>query len=57
MDDDCSHEQSKVLQTRRIRGYVWRQRECKDCGHRWGTYEVPAENVEFVELEDGASIH
>lgn len=54
---DCEHEKSKVLQTRNVRGYVWRQRECKDCGHRWGTFEVPAENVEFVELEDGASIH
>lgn len=52
MTDDCEHEKSRVLQTRNVRGYVWRQRECKDCGHRWGTYEIPAEHVEFEASEE-----
>ena len=52
MDDDCEHDKSRVLETRIVRGHVWRRRECKDCAHRWSTYEVPAEDVKFEMSEE-----
>lgn len=45
--DDCKHEDSRVLQTRLKLGFFRRRRECKLCGFRWTTVEVPEEDVTF----------
>ena len=45
MCGECSSWGSKVKETRKDTrwGWRWRLRECVECGHRWSTYEVPAE--------------
>lgn len=44
---DCSSWNSRVLESRRRpeTGWQYRRRECVDCGTRWATYEVPAQDV------------
>jgi transcriptional regulator NrdR family protein len=43
----CGLWHTKVLQTRKRLddGWVWRERRCDACGHRWGTLEVPEDDV------------
>ena len=45
MCGECSSWGSKVKETRKDTrwGWRWRLRECGECGHRWSTYEIPAE--------------
>jgi len=38
----CEHRRSRVVGSRNITEHgIVRRRECVDCGHRWGTMEVP----------------
>ena len=44
----CGTWASSVKESRRDTrfGWKWRLRDCKECGYRWSTYEVPAEMLE-----------
>jgi transcriptional repressor NrdR len=49
----CSHDKTKVIDTRVSSEQVRRRRECKDCGRRFTTYET-AESLDIkVEKRDG----
>ena len=37
---DCRSKKTKVIATRDYPHYIYRQRECLRCKHRWRTYEI-----------------
>ncbi len=45
---ECGSWKSQVKESRRDTryGWKWRLRDCVECGHRWSTYEVPAETLQ-----------
>ena len=51
---DCGSWDSRVLESRRRpeTGWHYRRRECLNCDHRWGTYEVPAQDVNVGDPDD-----
>jgi transcriptional regulator NrdR family protein len=51
---ECGSWNSKVKESRKDTryGWKWRLRDCVDCGHRWSTYEMPADNIEATSEGD-----
>lgn len=56
----CGSWSSVVKETRRDTRFNWRWRfrECKECSHRWATYELPESSLDVANTEpinpDGA---
>lgn len=45
----CQHAESRTVRTDAVASGIKRRRECLRCRHRWGTLELPAEDVERLE--------
>lgn len=44
---ECESPDNKVTQVREHQRFNWiyRRRVCNECGHRWNTYELPADDI------------
>ena len=49
----CQHDDSRVVDTRKVGSAVRRRRECLKCGQRFTTYERQASTSLFVVKRDG----
>lgn len=47
----CGGQRVRVIDSRHTREHIRRRRHCELCGHRWSTYEIPAERYAQL-LED-----
>lgn len=47
----CTDESAQVVDTRLTDiGWIRRRRQCRFCGTRWTTYEVPEQNAHLLEV-------
>ena len=49
----CTHDDSKVIDSRNVNEAVRRRRECLECGSRFTTYERPERGAMLVVKKDG----